>query len=704
MINYLDDTTFLRRLDLEERKEQFVKISVLDFKTEAVIAAIEGKSTSGNVNLSNNTSTRRTLSNSIVVDKNGIYRQGSNEKILYSNITEVQNLISLNKKIRAEIGFKNTLRYDSSCYPEIDIVWIPLGTFIIKTASVSKNNSGVNISITAIDKAALINGDAGGTIPAGMVLSEAEVYSADASSRTVEKLLIKDLIKYIIVDLGGEDPNRVIIEDIPDHIRKVMKWIGKENLCLCKDGDSYSYVLKNNAILDTVEQEFSHGQDCGYVVERFYYPGKLECNAGESVAAILDKVKNALGNYEWFYDVYGFFHFKQKDNYINDTKTVTVSDLNELEYYSNANRSKFIYSFDSSNKKLLSSISNAPQFQNIKNDFVVWGTSKTVTGATKPIRYHLAFDTIPEVNPRKDRLCVVYKDYKGLIQADVLKIGKNCFIRSKDDGITKAKNEYYIVNVGYGKYAVEHWDDEINDYRVFSEWELCYLRTDDWRTELYYLGIEDKDKTFAKNYYAAELNAEWPKIYDIKKIKIGTGEYGPIYRGGYKDIPPSEYEYFLDFFSNGGTPVSELNINNIGRRTVIGKDNTANCVFSPSVPNILIVHADGATEDEYKIISKEFPGYEIVNVDESIFNNISIGGTSTSAYEKVKDLIVQHTNYNEAINLTIIPIYYLEPNSRIHIEDTELGIHGDYIINSISLPLSIGTSNLSCTRCIEKII
>ena len=47
---------------------------------------------------------------------------------------------------------------------------------------------------------------------------------------------------------------------------------------------------------------------------------------------------------------------------------------------------------------------------------------------------------------------------------------------------------------------------------------------------------------------------------------------------------------------------------------------------------------------------------------------------------------------------------FLEPNIRITVRDSESGINGDYMINSISIPLDInGTMSLSCTRALEKI-
>jgi hypothetical protein len=47
-----------------------------------------------------------------------------------------------------------------------DIVWFPLGIYVIFNPNVSHSASGVTISIQLRDKMCLLNGDAGGVIPA----------------------------------------------------------------------------------------------------------------------------------------------------------------------------------------------------------------------------------------------------------------------------------------------------------------------------------------------------------------------------------------------------------------------------------------------------------------------------------------------------------------------------------------------------------
>jgi hypothetical protein len=47
----------------------------------------------------------------------------------------------------------------------------------------------------------------------------------------------------------------------------------------------------------------------------------LAINAGDTVVTMLDKLVNTLGNYEYFFDVNGVFHFREIKNYLNEGST-----------------------------------------------------------------------------------------------------------------------------------------------------------------------------------------------------------------------------------------------------------------------------------------------------------------------------------------------------------------------------------------------
>jgi len=83
---------------------------------------------------------------------------------------------------------------------------------------------------------------------------------------------------------------------------------------------------------------------------------------------------------------------------------------------------------------------------------------------------------------------------------------------------------------------------------------------------------------------------------------------------------------------------------------------------------------------------------------------LATGGSKNSAYNYVRDLLYQYTSYNESISIQSLPIYYLEPNTRVEVRDSESNIFGDYMISSISIPLDINsTMSISATRALEKI-
>lgn len=698
---YLYDEQFLKAFDNENFKTQYIRITVLDFFSEVPIATIEGKSLNGSVSLSGTSNMRRTGSCSLAVDPNGIRRLGSIGTVQYYNITDVNNLISMNKKVQIETGFINYLKTSFPQYQTYDILWFPLGTYVIKAMNISSNNSGTNISLTLNDKCALLNGDIGGVIPAATILSEKETYSNKMTTRKVKKILIKDIIRNLVVEFGGERPENVIVTDIPDTIVKVMKWNGTNPLYYMTDTNGGKYFLQTKRESFNLQATFLQGQDVCYMNEPFVYPGMLECNAGETVASVLDKIKNVLGNYEWFYDLQGHFVFQEIKNYLNTSLAGSLLELEENDYRLQNNLSSSVYTFDEKNKHLLSSISNAPQLQNIKNDFIVWGTAKTTSGANKPIRYHLTLGTRPHVNVNNKRLALVYTDHRNLKMIIPLKEGINYQkVTSPPNNSSYNHDFYYYYRDNVNSLnKIYYWHEEAEAFVTDAEYKICYLQTDDWRTELYFQGLWADDLTFAQYPYSAELNSEWPKIYDIMPDDnlVSIDNYIPCYKGKYYNANnTSNYDYWLDILEG-----SDFSVDLIGRRTKCVVDNNINCIFATEILNLVLIEADGEVQNERELAAQK--DQEVVQVSSAVFKNLTLGGSHTTAFDKIKDLLYQHTSYNESISLSIVPIYHLEPNTRIKIRDNNIGINGEYMIKSISIPLTPnGTSSISATKIVEK--
>ena len=676
---YLKDSEFLKKIDKQKIKEQYAKITVLDW-LENPIQEIEGIVTGGNINLDGKSAQRRTMNLSVYVDDIG-----------YTGVTSIDNLISLNKKVKVAIGIKNITKQ----YQQYEILWFPQGVFVMTQPSISHSTSGTTISLTLRDKMCLLDGTCGGTIPASTQFDEYETLDENGQW-IIEKPVIVQIIRECVNHFGGEQLGKIIISDLDTRIKKVMKWTGSSPLYLLqRDTDDCIFTTNYATVQGQNYKAFSYGEDVGFIYTDFIYTEELIGDAGSTVVTILDKIKNALGNYEYFYDIDGNFVFQEIKNYLNTSHaTVELEKLNKDNYLIDMAKGKTVYEFDNSN--LVTSYSNNPQYQMIKNDFIVWGIRENVNGNDVPIRYHLAIDKKPKTGNIYP--CFFYLD--------------------PDDNLTKAKmvvpfENFTILNKNPGKAGVFYmtkddgkiykWED--NSYKGIDV-GTSLVKTTDWRTEYYLQGVQAEPLGLDSNYYYIELLNEWPKLYNIQgQTEIVNGE--TVYTGKYYDEvlkTPSDIDFYLDIIDSTAA-ISDFSVDKIGRRTIVINDNNINCIFEPEIPDYILIEVTGNAEEmEQKRKECRERGQKYIQVESSIFSLLVGGGNYNSAYNRVRELLYQYTSYNESITLQTVPIYHLEPNVRIGVRDIESNIFGDYMISNISIPLDIGgTMTISATRALERI-
>lgn len=670
---YLNNTEFLDRLYDSHLSEQYFKITILDW-LENPIKEIQGLVTGGNENLDGKSALRRTCSLSAYID---------NET---ASVTEVDNLFSLNKKMYLEIGLKNTVK---DMYTDHEMIWFPQGLYVMCGVSISHSTSGSTINLTLKDKMCLLNGDVAGCLPASIEFDKYDTISVDGNWITTRPTIVQ-IIRELVNHWGGEQLGKIFINDLDTRIKQVMKWTGSKPVYLLnfdKDvaqGCEFTMNFSKVKDLDTYKM-YSYGDDVGYILTDFTYPGELISNAGETICSVLDKIKNTLGNYEYFYDIDGNFVFQEIKNYLNTTKaTHTEKYFLDMLYNDSSNyllkigEGKRAYTFTNSN--LITSFSNTPQYNKIKNDFIVWGIRKNANGNDVPIRYRLAIDKRPDLN----------KSHKGFYYTDV------------DDGLTKVGivnfNVAALPEKGEAGTFYQIGNTDIYEWRD-GEWvvvadstEVQYIYPTDWRTELYLQGQEGGRLGTGNNPYWAELDAEWPKLYDLKENK-------------YHDEVLQDYttmDYYLDFLDTNAA-VGAFSVDNIGRRTHVVTDNSVNCIFEPYVPDVVFIENGQSTtgQERDEAIDRNL---RYCQVDSTLYSQLTVGGTHNSAYEVVKDLLYQYTSYNESITVQALPMFHLEPNIRIGVNDLESNIYGDYMISSISIPLTAtGTMSINATRALEKI-
>lgn len=634
MFEYLNDMDFLTQLDKLHMRVQYAKIILLSFKDEEPIKEIQGSITSGNLSVNGSSAIRRTINLTMLAS------------IDNSNLEDIDNEISINKKIKVLIGYDNPLK---SYKNYGDIIWFPCGLFVLSSANISRSTSGWNISITGKDKMCLLDGTAGGTLPASITFHESLV-QLDNGDVEIQYPTIFQIIYEAVNHWGGEAIENIIITDIDEEIKMLVRYMGDKPVYFSDDYQSLSFEAQED-----YPHMFSYGQDAGYKYTDFTYPGELILNAGDTVVTLLDKIVSTLGNYEYFYNIDGKFVFQEIKNYLN-----TGSPLLELspeDYVRSYNNAKFLYSL--TDLDTTTAITRNPKYDNVKNDFYVWGKRKTSIGVEVSIRYHLAIDDKPDIDLAMQNMWEV-----------------------------KDKESNLIV-----RYDFNTLDDySVDDYTVTLVGTPC----DEWREELYRRALNAQvSNSVYDNYYDSELIAEWRNLYNpMNKNWDATNHWNP-------DVfnDPGSINFWLDFIDTSSA-LGKYSIKNIGRRTKVVNNNDIKTVYNSEVPDVVFI--EGLDQD--LIVKYQGIGQRFFILTNEYYDMFSISTTGTSCFDQIREMMYQNLCYNTTISLTCLPKYYIEPNNIIRVEDKDSNIYGNYQITQYSLPLTYnGTMSITATEVLTRV-
>ena len=688
------------------------------------------------------------------------------------NVEDAEADFGLNKKIFVEIGVKN----DSDDYLEYPILWFPQGIFFISSFGTASSTSGaVTINLSLKDKMAMLNGDIGGKLPALVVLDTMST-QLPTGQWVEQKVLIYEIIQELVNHYGGESLHNIIIQDVPTRIRKVMKWNGDTSLYMTQTADNHYYEISEsepeaaNQVMYyyTLTQPdegdyltFNNGDDVGYIMSDFVIPDELTANAGESVTSVLDKIKQILGNYEYFYDEMGIFHFQEIKNYINTTQgKLVLKESSEKQYLVELNNSKSVYTFTDTGN--IVSINVTPNYDNIKNDYIVLGLRQNTTSdISYEVRYHLAIDDkpLPIGSDKQGPYYAVYgkpidnTDAKGEILVFYSEQNQYGYTGNIVAGFARYIEEGGLPDVGnlddlyysIDENSVYCWDGEsykplhiykgvdsegaaiLEDPVIYNSYTSSYF-VRDWRTLLYLKGKLAEINGTDKGYYYEELNAHWPTVYNLidqqfwaEIPKEGKGTEGlnnlqNLVNAHTEWRTLTEGNYYLDFINAATSELGKYSVNAIGRRTQVTKDEKINCLFQPEIPNVDILNIDDITyntsqntalkpvtsieEQRAESIRRAQP---FTQVGAEIYENLTTGGYSNGAYDQIKYELYLHTNYRKVVSLTALPAFYLAPNSRVTINEKSTNTYGDYVINNINFSLGAGsTMSISANEVFER--
>lgn len=576
MKNPLQDKEFLYNLNQDRHKEIYAKIISLSFD-EKPLEQIEGRVTSGSINIDGTSTVRRTCNLTLIAKD--------------VNITDFYWGVS--NKFTLEIGLKNNINKE---YP--NIIWFKQGIYVITSFNSSLTNSNYTISINGKDKMCLLNGEIGGSLPSSIDFGKIDIYEDTYSEVQIkdytqyvankyyiyengeykislnefnektkyytkdvllkqDSLKLKDIIKEAVHEYGKELYHNIIINDLDNYGLELLEYRGDKPLYLLYNEAAQIYTQMvidedfsigngytistcpqyNNAIdslndgryIFTLEDgkqysatKVEYGATAGYRTTDLTYPGDLISSVGESLTSILDKIKNTIGAFEYFYDIDGRFIFQAKKIYSQNSWNTLVNADNNIFARDAIEESPYSYSFEDVN--LIQQFQNTPAINNVKNDYSIWGTRKGITGAEIPIHARYAIHNKP----------VYYHSYNGNIYT------------------TLEMNE--VIKMPVRQKNPEGLDD--NWWNIFDWAEYYKVLTGDYPAD--HIGQYCKETT------KLDLNAIFPPgntwninrpvfLFDVNK----DGTLGYVGHNPSRDgrLPEDScwhlYSYFLDLSKNG---------------------------------------------------------------------------------------------------------------------------------------------------------
>lgn len=792
--NPLLDNIFLEKLFTAYDREIYAKITALNFD-EFPTEEISGKVTGGSINVDGTSACRRTCSLTLVANEINIndYYWG------------------LNTKFELQIGLTNHI---DEKYP--DIIWFKEGIYLITTFSTALGTSNYTINIQGKDKMGLLDGTIGGSLTALSYDFGCEDYTDENGVSHRRKLPIRDIVTELIHEYAHEPWENIIVQDLDDFGVELLQYRGtatnplylffninsqeveqmtldgsftvykgRQISCTISNienivfevndkgeevkGKYYNlnelYTVSNPTAfkLNRNDEEENYyiikittGQTCGYRMTDITYAGDLIANVGETVVSVLDKICKMLGDFEYYYDTEGKFIFKRKNQYIYKSfnhHTTTESSQSYVE--NSAYISPTVWDFTGST--LVTSFNNTPNLSELKNDYSLWGTRKSLTGNDLPVHLRYAIDKKPTYYKTLRGDAYGTTEFIDQIRNQIAKeahkeetINRRVEEKLKDIIIVDWREIIYQMAIDYRRF--NHCDDfglkvqEVNGKqfdgkyiypRGVTGYEQYYVDMEGFWRQIYCPQYDYTTITLSENqyvnakpgeYFVKYWNTDDENCYEArylyKDITTADLTYNDISNGVlhtvsspynltttyyYKPDPnewidgwnpivdnsPESLNFWFDFLDDGGD-IERYGTSFVGDRPKAVNDSMIKSIYFRETPTLIFT-------DNIANIDKKL-GYSYLQYSPAMASLFTMSGQGKDAIDVLYEHLYKNSYCIESVTVNALPIYHLEPNNMINIFDTRTGINGTYVMTKFTLPLTYnGTMSITATKAVEEI-
>lgn len=738
---------FLEQLDRQHNKITYARITALSFD-EKPLQEIEGNITSGSISLDGASAIRRTCQISMVTN----------------DIDIGDYYWTLKTKFKLAIGVENHI---DNNYP--DIIWFEQGIYIITSFNSSYNTNSYTINISGKDKMCLLNGEIAGSISSSVDFGTIEQEYSKGVWKKI-KLPVKDIIREMVHTYAGEPFHNIIINDLETYGMTLQEYRYSDPMFLLREVGKNNYfqgfIDQNVEVLwngvpktlaelndknsgfnfETLQEDFvapperdtvrwpvepgggqsqyqctiakiDYGETAGYTEGNLVYPDELIANIGESITSVLDKIKNFLGEFEYFYNIQGQFIFQKKKSYVSTDWSPIKKDSENKTYIEDLRANEGI-AYNFSGSEFFTAFNNTPNIVNLKNDFTVWGTRKETNGDSLPIHMRYALDdkptqyTIIEVadDELTDYNIINHMNLKG--QKSITYVASDVYDAEKNENSIYCdwRELIYRMALDYNKY--NHLDDFETKVAAANPqlypigktgYEQYYIDLQGFWRQLYYPflptdiselkdKIENEDDPNKKEDLEKQLKSKEEQLdayyldYDNSAVLYGWAK--AVYE------QPETLLFWFDFMDTNGN-LQQYSVPALGTRPKVTNNNQVKAIYYRETPNVIFQSGK---------VGGEQTGYRYFNVP-SALSMFSKSAQGIGAKEEIDNLLYNHSYCIESVNITSIPVYYLDTNTRIYINDLDSGIEGEYIVSKISMQLSYnGTMSITATKAAQRLL
>lgn len=257
--------------------------------------------------------------------------------------------------------------------------------------------------------------------------------------------------------------------------------------------------------------------------------------------------------------------------------------------------------------------------------------------------------------------------------------------KSEDEAIQKLQNIQNDTKITTGNYKLYINNDNyleqkdiIERFNTSGTTLTCEIMNEnnEWETMYIYIYRYSGEKYIYYNNEVSNIDDPWNPI-------IATN--------------PEMLNFWIDFIDPTACGLEKYSVRQIGPRPKVVNENSVKAIYYREVPNILF-EENRASEFSHQ------PGYTYVYLNDSLKNLFVMSGQGISAKDKIEELLNNYTFMAEGVQISGVPIYRLDANTRISVKDIETGISGEYIISRISVPLGHnGTMSITASKAIELI-